>query len=1360
MAGITGGIPITGFISPTSVNDVYETHDSFYGKGGWRESGSTGEMYAITPERRREGMAVYVASDQKVYRLVGGINNSDWELWETFGPTGATGSQGSTGATGSQGPTGSAGKNGIAGGQMYYFNQSVPGFTGAYRQLSNSPIPSPDQNVNVILPPGATGQLISSFMSDSLGLSVVPGGIQRFTLHFKKDTLLSNVSAYATVLLANQDGVTYYPTYPQAIQESNTEIIGWNGTEPTSVNVDVVSITTAIQPTDRIAIFLYANNLDSVTQNVVFHTEGSTNYSYVQTSTSVVPGETGATGATGLQGPTGSQGATGPTGATGATGATGSQGPTGATGATGITGSDGANTLRWKAGILYMGGSVSGPQVFDYNSASFSALTYVLMSGTASNNVNVSDWLTDMGNIINNGESVKIQIHNVNDNSNFGTYTAASFFSNGVVMSYVTGNGSIVSGNEYAISFSSSQGNKGGLLYKFDNTHVKLRSGSNDQVVAPSPTPFLVDSTAMFTTYGIQVGDIVLNITQGTSTTVASMSSGDNTHLALSANIFTDVLQNYLIIKPPTTNFFNFSSATMASIEVVIVNNTTVEGATVTNYLNSFSSGGQMVIQSNKNGDATYAIFEIIGSIPVSSFGVSRTAYIVNYKSGTLPSASEKCVINFSKNGNKGGILYKFNSGSTGYMNFNNAIVEDVTLIKFFDKTFDGADVINYITSVATTGGSIIIQSNTNGDSTYAIYNVAAGSGVFVNPVFPFGTEYGLYVTYVSGTMPTTGELLVVSINNKGLNGSDGANSARWEYAGILSLGLPGQYAFKTNNVDIASVTQIMVNRYDFNTTDMGFWLYELYNAYNVNTKPQTAYLQLTEVGNNSIIGSYKITTVSDFSGPNQNMLFEVNYLSGAGTLTENINYTISWVLSGTQGDSCVSYNVNYTLSVPNPGPQTYNYTDCNFVAYTGLPLTAGSSYTFNAIDGSVSTSVTNPLISISKLGLAPGPTGPQGNKGGLLYKFTTSTTYPPPTGAFQFNSTSTASITNGNISYTTDDGANVAGYLGQFNPGYMVVQSNANGDSTYVTFRINSGGSVVNEYAYNLTYISGTLPSNYEACVISFSKTGPAGATGATGPSVWGGIGGTLSNQTDLQLTFDNFLYDKYITNQYSYIIPDQYGTATVSIQRASGAPSLVGTVSQPNAGETPNYFQYQTSAAVGSVAGLYGNPFSTQLGTAIQFEFISKFRMGTNNGAQRFFSGLRNSTAAPTNIEPTAQINVIGVAKLQATSNLYFVWNDATGTASSLDLGSGYSGVDITSYFKLRIYKIATVAAINLELTKITSAGVVTVTSLQITSDYNTGVAQYYPSIWMGNNTAVSGACSVWWLGFLLSTRNAISS
>lgn len=95
------------------------------------------------------------------------------------------------------------------------------------------------------------------------------------------------------------------------------------------------------------------------------------------------------------------------------------------------------------------------------------------------------------------------------------------------------------------------------------------------------------------------------------------------------------------------------------------------------------------------------------------------------------------------------------------------------------------------------------------------------------------------------------------------------------------------------------------------------------------------------------------------------------------------------------------------------------------------------------------------------------------------------------------------------------------------------------------------------------------------------------------------------------------------------------------------------------------------------------------------------------------------------------------IGVAKLRDTTNLYFIWNDNTGTASSLDLGSGFSGTDTTSVYRIRIYKIVGVAAINMELYKTASNGVVTMVSNNITSDYSTG-SNLYPVTWISTNTA----------------------
>jgi len=85
---------------------------------------------------------------------------------------------------------------------------------------------------------------------------------------------------------------------------------------------------------------------------------------------------------------------------------------------------------------------------------------------------------------------------------------------------------------------------------------VTLRTGTNTSVVASQ----LVDSTALFTTYGISAGDIVTNITTGLVSTVTSVVS--NTVLALDSNIFLASANSYGV----------FSSSTNVQAEKVINN--------------------------------------------------------------------------------------------------------------------------------------------------------------------------------------------------------------------------------------------------------------------------------------------------------------------------------------------------------------------------------------------------------------------------------------------------------------------------------------------------------------------------------------------------------------------------------------------------------------------------------------------------------------------------------------------------------------------------------------------------------------------------------------------------------------------
>jgi len=105
---------------------------------------------------------------------------------------------------------------------------------------------------------------ISEYISDSLGQTVIPGGIQRFYLHFLKGASASNIQTYATIGLADINGVKYTdPPYsiPQAINYSNVSHIGYDDGLEVSLSLDIVSITSTIQATDKIVVTLYVNNL-------------------------------------------------------------------------------------------------------------------------------------------------------------------------------------------------------------------------------------------------------------------------------------------------------------------------------------------------------------------------------------------------------------------------------------------------------------------------------------------------------------------------------------------------------------------------------------------------------------------------------------------------------------------------------------------------------------------------------------------------------------------------------------------------------------------------------------------------------------------------------------------------------------------------------------------------------------------------------------------------------------------------------------------------------------------------------------------------------------------------------------------
>ena len=77
MAALSGTL-VASRIVPSDSLDTYATHDAEWGRDGHRSVATITDRDAITDQRRKEGMTVWVQAEAKQYRLIGGIANSNW----------------------------------------------------------------------------------------------------------------------------------------------------------------------------------------------------------------------------------------------------------------------------------------------------------------------------------------------------------------------------------------------------------------------------------------------------------------------------------------------------------------------------------------------------------------------------------------------------------------------------------------------------------------------------------------------------------------------------------------------------------------------------------------------------------------------------------------------------------------------------------------------------------------------------------------------------------------------------------------------------------------------------------------------------------------------------------------------------------------------------------------------------------------------------------------------------------------------------------------------------------------------------------------------------------------------------------
>jgi hypothetical protein len=200
----------------------------------------------------------------------------------------------------------------------------------------------------------------------------------------------------------------------------------------------------------------------------------------------------------------------------------------------------------------------------------------------------------------------------------------------------------------------------------------------------------------------------------------------------------------------------------------------------------------------------------------------------------------------------------------------------------------------------------------------------------------------------------------------------------------------------------------------------------------------------------------------------------------------------------------------------------TTNYTVGDFVLYQGSTYTCIQNSTGNL---PTNTSYWKLVAQKGDPGATgsqgpQGNTGAQGNKGGLRYNFSTDTADSDPAqGVFKYNNATISSVTQIFIDLLDVGGVDFTSFIDSWDDststikGYLVILSNDNSDTTANVWQINSLTTATGYRKIGVTYVSGSLPSNNEACVINFYRTGDKGQDGTGSGDVVGPSSSTNNN-------------------------------------------------------------------------------------------------------------------------------------------------------------------------------------------------------------------------------------------------------
>lgn len=169
-------------------------------------------------------------------------------------------------------------------------------------------------------------------------------------------------------------------------------------------------------------------------------------------------------------------------------------------------------------------------------------------------------------------------------------------------------------------------------------------------------------------------------------------------------------------------------------------------------------------------------------------------------------------------------------------------------------------------------------------------------------------------------------------------------------------------------------------------------------------------------------------------------------------------------------------------------------------------------------------------------------------------------------------------------------------------------------------------------------------------------------------------------------------------------------------------------------------------TTAATTAVANIRGSALFFAGGSSTLGGYFTVTRWGPatglSNSTRRAFAGNIGSTSAATDVNPSSLVNMAGMGWDATDTNIQFMHNDSSGTATKIDLGASFPRptADRTSAYEIAMYVEPGSTNISYEVTDLGSGAVATGTVTTNTPATSQGLT---PTIYtsVGGTSAVTG-------------------